>query len=70
MNVTCSNDEVYSYLLAITIANSLPSVTVKQASKFNLFYLDGTAPLTITAGCFLCPPGQPQQLLRNRPGAD
>ena len=50
MNVTCGNGEVYSYLLTISIANSLPSVTVKQASKFNLFYLDGTAPLTITAG--------------------
>ena len=50
MNVTCGNGEVYSYLLTISIANSLPSVTVKQMAKFNLFYLDGTAPLTITAG--------------------
>ena len=39
----------YTYNLQVKVANALPSVTVKQSSKFNLFYLDSTAALSITA---------------------
>lgn len=40
----------YAYLLQVKVANTLPKVTVKQGAKFNLFYLDSAAPLTVTAG--------------------
>ena len=40
---------VYTYPITVTIANTLPSVTVKQNAKFNLFYTDSEVPFTITA---------------------
>ena len=39
----------YEFLMQVKVANSLPAVTVKQLSKFNLFYLDSTARLSVTA---------------------
>ena len=39
----------YEYPLQIKVANTLPKVTVKQGTKFNLFYLDSTAPFMVTA---------------------
>ena len=39
----------YDYLIQVKVANTLPKVTVKQERKFNLFYLDSTAPFTVTA---------------------
>ncbi len=39
----------YEFLMQVKVANSLPAVTVKQLSKFNLFYLDSTAQLSVTA---------------------
>lgn len=48
LNVTCTKGS-YPYNLQVKVANSLPAVTVKQTEKLNLFYLDSTASLTITA---------------------
>ena len=39
----------YEFLMQVKVANSLPAVTVKQLSKFNLFYLNSTAQLSVTA---------------------
>lgn len=39
----------YDYLIQVKVANTLPKVTVKQERKFNLFYLDSSAPFTVTA---------------------
>ena len=39
----------YDYLIQVKVANTLPKITVKQERKFNLFYLDSTAPFTVTA---------------------
>ena len=42
----------YDFTLQVKVANSLPKVTVKQIGKFDTFYLDSTAQLTVTAaGC-------------------
>ena len=49
LDARCSDGVTYRYSLQIRVANTLPSVTVKQTEKFNLFYLDSTAKLTITA---------------------
>lgn len=49
LDVTCENKVTYSYMLQVKVANSLPAVTVKQTQKFNLFYLDSTAELTVSA---------------------
>ncbi|MBQ7895596.1 MAG: Ig-like domain-containing protein, partial [Oscillospiraceae bacterium] len=38
----------YSFALNITVKNTLPSITAKQLQKFNLFYLDSTAQMTVT----------------------
>lgn len=49
LNVTCEDGKTYPYHLQAKVANTLPAVTVKQTEKFNLFYLDSTANLTVTA---------------------
>lgn len=49
LNVTCANEVTYSYKLQVKVANTLPAVTAKQTEKFNLFYLDSAAKLSITA---------------------
>ena len=49
MNVTCANGLTYPYNLRIQVTGTLPGVTVKQTQKFNLFYLDSTAELTVSA---------------------
>lgn len=49
LDVTCANEVKYSYMLQVKVANSLPSVSVKQTEKINLFYNGSTAGLTITA---------------------
>lgn len=47
--VSCEDGNRYSYKLQVKVANALPAVTVKQTEKFNLFYLDSAAALSITA---------------------
>lgn len=49
MNVTCANGMIYPYNLRIQVTGTLPGVTVRQTQKFNLFYLDSTAELTVSA---------------------
>ena len=49
LDVLCSDGLTYRYSLQIRAANSLPSVSVKQTEKFNLFYLNSTAKLNIIA---------------------
>ena len=49
MKVACGNGETYTYYLTVKVANALPSVTVKQEGKFNLFYLDSEAKITVAA---------------------
>lgn len=39
----------FAYPLQIKVANSLPKVNVKQTEKFELFYLDSRAGLTVSA---------------------
>lgn len=49
LKVTCKNEETYEYPLKIQVTETAPTVTVKQSGKYNLFYTDGTATLTVTA---------------------
>ena len=46
---TCVNGETYTYKINAKVANKFPSVTVKQAGKFNTFFKDSTAQLKLTA---------------------
>lgn len=48
LKVTCEKG-IYSKFLQVKVANTLPSVSVKQTEKFNLFYTDSTANLRIAA---------------------
>ena len=47
--VLCADGVTYPFTVKVKVDNPLPAVTVKQTQKINLFYLDGTAGLTITA---------------------
>ena len=38
-----------TYTLKIKVTDTAPAITTKQSGKYNLFYTDGTAALTITA---------------------
>ena len=49
LEADCADGLTYSYPLQVKVANSLPAVTVKQTGKLNLFYLDSTVPLSVTA---------------------
>ena len=46
----CADGRTYSYPLTVKAAPILPRLTVKQTEKFNLFYRDSEAALTITGG--------------------
>lgn len=48
LKVTCEKG-IYSKSLQVKVANTLPSVSVKQTEKINLFYKTSTANLTVTA---------------------
>lgn len=49
MKVATENGRTYEFKLKAVVKNALPSVSVKQSSKFNLFYKDSTAPLVIAS---------------------
>jgi len=49
LRLTCENGRTYTYPVTVTVANKLPTVTVKQKEKFNLFYTGSAAAFTITA---------------------
>lgn len=48
LRARCSNGQTYNLPITLKIANKLPSVTVKQPQKFNLFYRDSKAQLLVT----------------------
>ena len=52
--LTCHNGEMdqdkdYTFDLKITVKNTAPAVTAKQAGKFDLFYFGSTAEMKVTA---------------------
>ena len=49
LKVYCENGSTYSYKLKLTVVDEMPSATVKQLEKFNLFYCDSTARLQLSA---------------------
>lgn len=49
LTVTCEDGYDYDFALKVTIKNSIPSITVKQMQKLDLFYTDSEAELSITA---------------------
>ena len=50
LEAVCADGRTYSYPLTVKAAPTLPRLTVKQTEKFNLFYRDSEAALTITGG--------------------
>lgn len=48
LTTECANGKTYDYAITVKVTKTLPSVTVKQTEKFNLFYTDSTAALTVT----------------------
>ncbi|MBQ3193870.1 MAG: leucine-rich repeat protein [Oscillospiraceae bacterium] len=49
LEVLCENGSIYSLPLKVTVKSTVPSVTIKQTSKLDLFYIDSEAALTVTA---------------------
>lgn len=50
LSVLCDNGQTYSYSITVKATQTLPKLTVKQTEKFNLFYQDSQAVLTISGG--------------------
>lgn len=48
VKVTCEEFGPFEFPLTVKVVNKLPSVTIKQSEKFNLFYSNSTADLLIT----------------------
>ena len=48
LTAECANGIAYPYTVTVKVTKTFPSVTVKQTEKFNLFYTDSTAALTVT----------------------
>ena len=49
LKIACENGVTYELPLTIAIKNATVAITIKQASKFNLFYTDSETLLTVTA---------------------
>ena len=49
LDVYCANGRNYNYDVTVKIENKLPTLTVKQNTKFNQFYTESVAEFTITA---------------------
>lgn len=49
LTVLCSDEETYTYDLAVTLKSVEPVITIKQAEKMDLFYTDSSSVLSITA---------------------
>ncbi len=49
LEADCANHQTYFYDLQLKLTSTLPTVTLKQNTKFNLFYLDSAAEITVTA---------------------
>ena len=50
LEAVCGNGRTYTYPIAVRASQTLPRLTVRQSQRFNLFYRDSQAALTITGG--------------------
>ena len=50
LSVLCDNGQTYPYFITVKATQTLPKLAVKQTEKFNLFYRDSQAALTVTGG--------------------
>ena len=50
LEAVCDDGRTYSYPITVRVIQTLPRVTVRQSQRFNLFYRDSQATLTITGG--------------------
>ena len=50
LEAICGNGRTYTYPITVRASQTLPRLTVRQSQRFNLFYRDSQATLTITGG--------------------
>ena len=50
LEAICGNGQTYTYPITVRASQTLPRLTVRQSQRFNLFYRDSQATLTITGG--------------------
>ncbi|MFQ9104537.1 MAG: leucine-rich repeat protein [Oscillospiraceae bacterium] len=50
LEAVCDDGRTYSYPITVRVIQTLPRLTVRQSQRFNLFYRDSQAALTITGG--------------------
>ena len=50
LEAVCGNGRTYTYPITVRASQTLPRLTVRQSQRFNLFYRDSQATLTITGG--------------------
>ena len=50
LETVCDDGRTYSYPITVRVIQTLPRLTVRQSQRFNLFYRDSQATLTITGG--------------------
>ena len=50
LEAVCDDGRTYSYPITVRVIQTLPRLTVRQSQRFNLFYRDSQATLTITGG--------------------
>ena len=50
LETVCGNGRTYTYPITVRASQTLPRLTVRQSQRFNLFYRDSQAALTITGG--------------------
>ena len=50
LEAVCGNGRTYTYPITVRASQTLPRLTVRQSQRFNLFYRDSQAALTITGG--------------------
>ena len=50
LEAICGNGRTYTYPITVRASQTLPRLAVRQSQRFNLFYRDSQATLTITGG--------------------
>ena len=50
LEAVCDDGRTYSYPITVRVIQTLPRLTIRQSQRFNLFYRDSQAALTITGG--------------------
>ena len=50
LEAVCDDGRTYSYPITVRVIQTLPRLAVRQSQRFNLFYRDSQAALTITGG--------------------